>query len=107
MAKLSNLPGLDDGPGGQRERDRQESLASLYLETLRELLDDATYEFAWATLESIRDQVEARRYISQGQIDAVENIKAGGDRHARAQEGWERHERRTGRRYDGWNGRNR
>jgi len=45
--------------------------------------------------------------VTDAQRQAIANVIDGAARHAAAKEGWERHERRTGRRYDGWSGRNR
>lgn len=73
-----------------------------FLEELREMEDTPMYEFAWGTVVDIRLTVEKSGYATVGQRRAIQNIKAGAQRHEDQREGWERHERRTGRRYEGW-----
>ena len=50
-----------------------------YIDTVDEMLLDEKYEFATDTLLGIRDWAEENEFITDRQIDGIENIKRGGD----------------------------
>jgi hypothetical protein len=75
-------------------------------EVLR-LLEDGEHDFAWGYLKDLSLTLERTGMHTGAQMDAVENIKAGAARHNEQLERWNRHEGRTGRRYEGFDGRNR
>jgi len=74
----------------------------IFIAEIEELLEDPAFRFASDTLEGIRDTVRLRQQVSEAQREAIQNIRAGGERHEDQRRGWERHEKRTGRRYEGW-----
>ncbi len=96
-----------DGPGPRDEASAAEMRAWRLANKIEAMLLDERYQYAEDTLSGILETVRERKQVTDAQAQAVENIEEGGDRHAEAEEGWGRHERRTGRRYDGWNGRQR
>jgi hypothetical protein len=99
--KLEDLDGMDE-PLARGETYRPDEPVDDFLEELREMEDTPRYHFAWGTVIGILKDVERTGRATAGQRQAIQNIKAGAQRHEDAQEGWERHERRTGRRYEGF-----
>ena len=97
------LDDLDDNPLPPRaDLAAQEKGAQAFADQIRELEEDETYQFAWGTLVDIRLTVEQTNRATDGQRQAVQNIKDGGDRHQRQLEGWNR--RGGSRRYEGFKG---
>lgn len=100
--KLSDLP-LDNTPvDSGADALTQGRAVERFIAEIDELLESPAHQFAATTLEGIRDTVRQRQQVSEAQWEAVANIRAGGDRHEEHRGGWERHEKRTGRRYEGW-----
>jgi len=110
--RISDLHLGDDGPEGQpsgpgevqadsavRELKRLSVAAFRTVNQIDVMLLDPDFQFARDTLESISKQVQAKDAVSDGQLQAIENIRDGGLRHGNAHRGWNRHENRTGRRY--------
>ena len=50
-----------------------------YIDTVDEMLLDEKYEFATDTLLGIRNWAEENEFITDRQIDGIENIKKSGD----------------------------
>lgn len=100
--RLDQLGGLDEGPGKIDQLARSRAEADDFAQELRDMADDSTYGFCWGMLVDMRITVEQTGRVTEAQRQAIQNIKDGAERHAEAEEGWRRHERRTGRRYDGW-----
>jgi len=103
MAKrLTDLNlGSEPVPTGQA-MEVQGRAVEFFIAEIEELLEDPAFSFAADTLEGIRDTVRLRQQVSEAQREAIDNIRAGGERHEEQRRGWERHEKRTGRRYEGW-----
>ena len=91
---------LPKGHDGLKIRDQQ---FDKWIAMVRTMEDTPMYEFAWGTIVDIRLTCEKLGYATAGQQQAIQNIRAGAQRHEDAREGWKRHEKRTGRRYEGWN----
>jgi hypothetical protein len=83
----------------------------LHVEALRvrvlDMLESGKYDFAWGFLKTLSLDLERLDHVTPNQIAAVDNIEKGGDRHQERLEGWERHEKRVGRRYEGYDRSNR
>lgn len=54
---------------------KKEEPAKAYSEKIEEMMNDERYEWAGDTLTSIYDFILMNGYISQKQMDAVDNIK--------------------------------
>lgn len=50
------------------------------LDLCRELLDDPRYQWAWGTVSGIRESITNSGKATPGQVNALQNIKAGGQR---------------------------
>jgi hypothetical protein len=100
--RLDQLGDLDDGPGRRDELTESRDAADRFVEQLRELEDDPRYEFCWGMLVDMRVTVQQTGRVTEGQRQAIDNVLDGVRRHDEQAEGWRRHERRTGRRYEGW-----
>lgn len=99
--KLEDLDNLDE-PLERLSTYRPDPGVDDFVAELREMEDTPMYHFAYGTIVDIRLTVEKSGRATPGQRQAIQNIKAGAQRHEDAKEGWDRHERRTGRRYEGW-----
>lgn len=91
MGALDHL-GTDPLPSDGRAENLRD--VARWTATVNDLLDEEKYQFAADTLTGIRDTFTAAGYVTQGQKDAILNIRAGGDRH-------EDQDRRWKRRYEG------
>ena len=100
--KLEDLDLGDSGPGGADQLHAQEVMAGNLLAEVLEMLESGEYDFAWGFLKDLSLTLEKTRRASAAQVEAVRNVRAGRERHERQLEGWRRHEKRTGRRYEGW-----
>ncbi len=89
MAKLSDLP-LDPNAGPGADREAKARLAHEFVAQCLELLDQPRYEFAYSTLSGMRDTAETSQMVTERMWQALENIKAGGQRHDDALRGWSR-----------------
>jgi hypothetical protein len=88
--------GPEPVPTGQAMQ-AQGRQVEIFIAEIEELLEDPAYRFASDTLEGIRDTVRLRQQVSEAQREAVQNIRAGGERQQ------ERPRRGGGsRRYEGW-----
>lgn len=106
MGKRLDQLGLgDDGPGEEqanaavRELKRLSVAAFRMVNKIDSMLLDPDFQFARDTLEDIQRTIQRTDAVTEGQERAVDNIWEGGLRHGQAHRGWDRHERRTGRRY--------
>lgn len=103
--RLSDLNLGDDGPGEQQAASATRELKRLGVAAFRTvnqidaMLLDPDFQFARDTLESISATIQRTNAVTAGQCEAIENIRQGGLRHGNAHRGWDRHEKRTGRRY--------
>lgn len=104
MGKFSDLSN-DPLPAGDNTPPASDPIR--FAQRIKAMLLDPMYQYASDTLEGILESVEAKHYVTEGQLRAVNNIADGAERHEERLEGWRRHERRTGRRYEGFDGRNR
>lgn len=102
---LDRLDLGDSGPPKQDGLKRGRRDAERLLDEVNEMLESGNYDFAWGFLKDLSLTLERADHVTEGQLQAVRNIREGGDRHADQKERWERHERRTGRRYEGFGGR--
>lgn len=102
---LDQLEGLGDGPGKRDELAIARRRAEKLLLEVREMLASGDYDFAWGYLQDLARTLEQTERCTDAQEQAVRNIKLGQERQESQREGWERHERRTGRRYEGFDGR--
>ena len=102
---MGSFDDLDTDPLPPRATERPQSDPIRFAQRIKAMLLDASYLYAMDTLEGILETVERTGYATEGQIRAVNNIADGAERHEERLEGWRRHERRTGRRYEGWDGR--
>ncbi len=100
--RLSDLNLGESGPPRRDDLGVARQHADEALAELEAMLDTDTYNFAWGTLQDLKITIRERGQVTQGQLDAIANIKRGGDQQQERLEGWHRHERRTGRRYEGW-----
>lgn len=100
--KLSDLNLGESGPPTDDALKLARREADAAVDRLTEMLDSDRYNFAWGTLTDLRLTIEQRGQVSAAQLQAIDNIQHGGDRHETQREGWSRHEARTGRRYEGW-----
>lgn len=100
--RLDDLNLGDSGPASRDDLAIARRAADRFVEELRAMEDDDLYGFAYGTIVDLRITVEQTGRVSEAQRDAIHNIKTGAQRHEDAREGWERHEKRTGRRYDGF-----
>lgn len=107
MAKIEDLNLGDSGPSPRDELGRSRRAAQHLLDEVLSMLESGEYDFAWGYLKDLSLTLEKTERCTDNQVQAVQNIKDGAARHEEAREGWERHERRTGRRYEGFSGRNR
>jgi len=104
--RLDQLDLGDSGPPSRDELAISRREADQFIMELERMEEEECYGFAYGTIVDIRVSVAQSGRVTEGQRDAIHNIKVGSQRHEDAREGWERHERRTGRRYDGFDGRN-
>lgn len=105
--RLDQLDLGDSGPSSRDELAIARREADRFVAECLAMESDDLYGFAYGTIVDMRITVEQSGRVSEAQGDALHNIKVGAQRHEDQRQGWERHERRTGRRYDGWDGRNR
>ena len=79
----------NEGPGRQTEdalQRREDFLAQAAV-----LLDDDRYSFAWDTVQGMHDSVKLKGQEPTARMQqALDNIKAGGDRSGQARRGWNR-----------------
>lgn len=94
--RLEDLDLGDSGPPARDDLARSQRDADMVVLTLREMEDDAHYEFAYGMLVDMRVTIEQSGRVSDAQRQAIQNIQDGAERHAAGQ-------RR--RRYDGFNAR--
>lgn len=73
------------------------SEAESTLDLCRELLDDPRYQWAWGTVSGIRESITTSGTSTQGQRQALANIREGGQRTRNHVE-----RVRWNRRYDGY-----
>ena len=99
--RLSDLNLSDDKIGGD-DLGRIRRDAETFADELQEMIDSDQYNFCWGFLADLLQTVKRSERVTDAQKDAVHNIKVGAQRHEDQREGWERHEKRTGRRYDGF-----
>jgi hypothetical protein len=104
--RLEDLNLGDSGPPQDDDLARARRAADIFVRLCSTMEDEEMYQFAYGTIVDMRITVEQSGRVTGGQQEALENIRQGALRHEHAREGWERHERRTGRRYDGFDGRN-
>lgn len=100
--RLDDLNLGDSGPSPRDELGIMRRRAAAFLEEVESLLGDGEHDFAYGYLSDLKLTLEKTERVTDAQVQAVENIKAGKVRHDEQMEGWRRHERRTGRRYEGW-----
>lgn len=94
MARFEDLHlDPDEGPGPSQTRHAEEARA--FLDALSDLLADRRYNFANETLSGIWDSVEGTLRVTEGQRQAVANIR-------RSVEEREDKPRGGSRRYEGW-----
>jgi hypothetical protein len=96
MPKLSDLH-LDptDGPGSKpAESEDSQRRREMFVIQCEYLLDGERWRFAWDTVASMRDRVQAGATPSEKMWQAVKNIEEGGKRQQRLLKSW-------GRRYEG------
>jgi hypothetical protein len=96
MAKLTEL-NLDptDGPGVKPpESEDSQRRRDMFIIQCEYLLDSERWRFAWDTVASMRDRVQAGAQPTEKMWQAVKNIEAGGRRQERSLKSW-------GRRYEG------
>lgn len=105
--RLADLDLGDSGPAPRDDLAITRREAQAFINLLLEMEDEELYQFAYGTVVDIRLTVQQTERVTDGQREAIQNIRDGAARHEEAREGWERHERRTGRRYEGFGGRNR
>jgi len=105
--RLEDLNLGDSGPPSRDELAIARREAERFVCELELMENEECYGFAYGTIVDIRVSVAQSGRVTEGQREAIHNIKVGSQRHEDAREGWERHERRTGRRYEGFNGRTR
>lgn len=90
-----DLDKFDDTPRpGQAPENAKE--VRRMVEQCDDLLDDARYSFAFATIEGIRTTVQERGYVTVGQTQAIANIETS----VRERENYDG--RKRSRRYEGW-----
>lgn len=104
MARLSDLNLGDSGPGGRDELAIARQRADKVGDQLTQMIDSGDYDWCWGRLVDMRKTIADTGRVTEGQADAIAHIRQGRQRHEDAREGWGRHERRTGRRYEGWEG---
>jgi hypothetical protein len=111
MAKLSDLNLADsEGPGKRDELGQTEREAVAMIAKIEALLEDERFDFAKDTLEGILEHVRTSRRVTPNQEYAVMNIEDGGKAsRGRTDPNYFGHYQggRTGRRYEGWKGRQR
>lgn len=106
MAKLNDLNLSDDtGPGKADELTHSERVADRFVQRLKAMRLDATFDYAADTIDGIMETVEATKRVTDAQQQAINNIEEGGLMY---DEQRDRGGRRGGsRRYEGWSGRHR
>lgn len=105
MGKRLDQLNLDSTPVGGDDLARSRREAATFVEEVEGLLEDGDHDYAWGFLADVKISVEKAGRVTQAQKDAVENVKAGAERHQAQLDRWEQSERRTGRRYEGFGGR--
>jgi hypothetical protein len=85
--RIDDLIGLDDSPIA--EPDLRDTVWGKFLGEINDLIESGDYDWAMETLTGIAESVEKRRWVTDGQRQAIKNIEAGLTR------------RRWGRRYEG------
>lgn len=105
MAKLEDLHLGDTGPSRRDDLAESRRRGERLLAQVLEMLESGEYDFAWGFLKDLSLTLEKTEQATEAQVQAVQNILDGKERHETARQGWDRHERRTGRRYEGFNGR--
>lgn len=100
--RLDQLNLGDSGPTRRDDLAISRRDGARLLAQVLEMLEGGEYDFAWGFLKDLSLTLEKTEVATEAQTQAVQNIVDGKVRHDRAAEGWERHERRTGRRYEGW-----
>lgn len=106
---------LDLGDTGPDPADQLTTSRRDYAQLLAEvseMLDSGDYDYAWGYLQDLQRTLQQTERCTSRQIEAVQNIKAGADRHAEQQARWDeaqedRYRRGGSRRYEGFQGRNR
>lgn len=88
MAKLDQLNLRNDGPGKRSEDDQRRIQSFLTLAEL--LLDDDRFQFAWDTVQSMRDKVQEGYLPTEPMFTALENIRQGGRRQSQQERNWRR-----------------
>lgn len=103
--RLEDLNLGDSGPSSRDDLGAARRELERWRQTVQDLVDDEHFEFAWGFLIDLRASLDKADRITEAQIEAVQNIIDGKERHEEQLERWERHEKRTGRRYEGFSGR--
>ena len=93
MPRLDQLTNLRPDPSPS-DREDEARRRDMFIAQCEMLLDSETWQFAWETVASMRDRVQAGDQPTEKMWQAVQNIEAGGKRHRNA-------ERRWSRRYEG------
>lgn len=99
---LSALNLGDSGPPAQDDLARAQRLADATVDQLSEMEDDPRYHFCWGKLVDMRITITQTGRVSAGQLEAIQNIRAGAQRH---EDG--RAPGTGSRRYEGWDDRQR
>lgn len=95
--KLADLP---DDPLPTTDGAKQEvGYKRKFLALLDDMVTDDFYAFARTTIEGIRSTVRASDQVTEGQKDAIHNIRVGAQRAEDSRQRWERSS--WGRRYEG------
>lgn len=100
--RLDQLDLGDSGPSSVDELARGRRQAQRLYDEVIAMLESGEYDFAWGYLKDLSLTLETADRVTDRQVQAVENIREGQAKHEAALEQWERHESRTGRRYEGF-----
>lgn len=103
--RLDQLNLGDSGPGGRDDLAASRRAVEALRERVGDMLESGEYDFAWGFLHDLHCTLEKADHVTTAQVEAVNNVQRGQEKHAEQLERWERHERRTGRRYEGFDDR--
>lgn len=109
MATITTLNLGDSGPSPHDDLQRERQILEYWSTKVQAMLDSGDYDFAWGYLNDLSATLAASwcHRITPAQIQAVENILEGKDRHDEQLARWdrEREQRGRSRRYEGWDDR--